>query len=233
MPALQGRRVSAAPTIAIDGPSAAGKTAVGTRVAHELGYRFIDTGMMYRAVTWLALEKQLDLHDESALAKLALATDIAIEPPAADGPGRVLVDGDDITDRLRTTEVGEAVSLVSRVPGVRTAMVAVQRRLAEEGGIVMAGRDIGTVVMPEALLKAYLDASLDERVRRRHQELLAMGRAVTEQDVRDELSLRDRIDSERAVSPLRPADDAEVIDTDHLSLDEVVGRIMELVPCRS
>ena len=233
MPALQGREVSAARAIAIDGPSAAGKTAVGTRVAHELGYRFIDTGMMYRAVTWLALEKQLDLHDESALAKLALATDIAIEPPAADGPGRVLVDGDDITDRLRTTEVGEAVSLVSRVPGVRTAMVAVQRRLAEEGGIVMAGRDIGTVVMPEALLKAYLDASLDERVRRRHQELLAMGRVMTEQDVRDELSLRDRIDSERAVSPLRPAGDAEVIDTDHLPLEEVVARIMELVPCRS
>ena len=188
---------------------------------------------MYRAVTWLALQKQLDLHDESALAKLALATDIGIEPPAAGGPGRVLVDGDDITDRLRTTEVGEAVSLVSRVPAVRTAMVAVQRGLAEQGGIVMAGRDIGTVVMPNAPLKVYLDASLDERVRRRHQELLAMGRALTEQHVRDELSLRDRIDSERAVSPLRPAGDAEVIDTDHLPLEEVVGRIMELVPCRS
>lgn len=230
-----GRSCAVASAIAIDGPSAAGKTAVGTLVAHEMGYRFIDTGMMYRAVTWLALQREIDLHDEEALANLAQSTEIAVEAPSDDapGPGRVLIDGKDVTDRLRTTEVGEAVSLVSRVPAVREAMVVVQRRPAAEGGVVMAGRDIGTVVMPDAALKVYLDASLDERVRRRHEELAAMDQRVSLQDVREELELRDTIDSERAASPLRPADDAKIIDTDPLSLDQVVERILELVPCRS
>jgi cytidylate kinase len=144
-----------------------------------------------------------------------------------------LVDGVDTTDRLRTAEVGAAVSLVSRVPAVREAMVAQQRRLAHEGGLVMAGRDIGTVVLPDARVKVYLDASPEERVRRRFDELQAGDRDVALDEVREELAKRDAIDSARRVSPLRPADDAVVIDTDPLSLDEVVERIVELVPCRS
>jgi cytidylate kinase len=204
---------------------ASGKSAVGRELARRLGYRFVDTGLMYRAVTSLALERGIDLRDEAALARLAAGVDMTV-----DGE-RVLAAGQDVTARLRSTEVGEAVSLVSRVPEVRRAMVALQRRLAEQGGVVMAGRDIGTVVLPAAPLKVYLDASVEERVRRRHRELAAMGRSETVEQVREELALRDRIDSGRDVSPLRPAEDAEVIDTDHLSLEDVVGRILELVSC--
>ena len=180
---------------------------------------------MYRAVTWLALERNADLKDEEALSRLAEEAGIAF-----DGD-RVLVDGADVTDRLRSTEVGEAVSLVSRVPGVRRAMVAHQRALAREGGIVMAGRDIGTVVLPDAALKVYLDAPPEERIRRRHAELASLGRNETFDQVREELALRDAIDSGRDVSPLRPAGDAVVIDTGRLSLDDVVGRILELAAC--
>ncbi|OGO50592.1 MAG: cytidylate kinase [Chloroflexi bacterium RBG_16_68_14] len=221
--------------IAIDGPVASGKSAVGSRVARRLGYRFIDTGVMYRALTWLTLERGIDLHDEEALSRLAEGVSITIEAasPGATDASRVLVDGVDMTERLRSTEVGEAVSLVSRVPAVREAMVAMQRDLAGQGDVVMVGRDIGTVVLPDAPLKVYLDASPEERVRRRYEELLSMGREASPQQVRDELALRDAIDSERAVSPLRPAADAVIIHTDHLSLDEVVERILELVPCRS
>jgi len=182
--------------------------------------------MMYRAVTWLALERKVDLHDEAALAGLAEGIAITLED------GRLLMDGKDVSDKLRSPEVGEAVSLVSRVPGVRQAMVALQRELAREGGVVMVGRDIGTVVLPDAPLKVYLDASPEERVRRRHQELVEAGRDITVQQVRDELARRDAIDSERATSPLRPAEGAVIIDTDHLSLNEVVERILELVSCR-
>ncbi len=208
---------------------------MGTRVARALGYRFVDTGSMYRAITLAALQRQLDLEDARALSDLARDVAIALEPGPADAPeaSRVLVDGADVTDRLRSAEVGGAVSLVSRVPAVRRAMVALQRELAAQGGLVMAGRDIGTVVLPDASLKVYLDASPGERIRRRHDELAAGGREVPLDAVREELARRDAIDSSRSVSPLRPADDAVVIDTDHLSLDEVVERILSLVPCRS
>jgi cytidylate kinase len=214
---------------------ASGKSAVGARLAWRLGYGFVDTGAMYRAITLAALERKLDLQDEAALSELARSVSITLDPgpPEAPEASRVLVDGVDVTDRLRSTEVGAAVSLVSRVRAVREAMVEQQRRLAREGGIVMAGRDIGTVVLPDAPLKVYLDASPEERVRRRYEELVAAGRELTEAQVRDELAQRDAIDSARSVSPLRPADDAVVLDTDHLSLDEVVERILSLVPCRS
>jgi len=199
---------------------------VGQLVARALGYRFVDTGLMYRAVTLLALERKVDLQDEPALAALAEGASITF---AGD---RLLVNGADVSDRLRTTDVGEAVSLVSRVPSVRRAMVARQRELAREEGVVMAGRDIGTVVLPAAPLKVYLDASPEERVRRRHAELASLGRDETLEQVREELALRDAIDSGRDVSPLRPAEDAVVIDTDRLSLEEVVARILELAACR-
>jgi cytidylate kinase len=207
---------------------------VGSLVARRLGYRFVDTGMMYRAVTWLALERKVNLHAGDALARLAEAIVVTLAPGRAEAPeaSRVLVDGADVTDRLRSTEVGEAVSLVSRMPGVRQAMVARQRELAREGGVVMVGRDIGTVVLPDAPLKVYLDASPEERVRRRYQELVEVVQDITMQQVRDDVALRDAIDSERATSPLRPAEDAVIIDTDHLSLEEVVSRILELVSCR-
>lgn len=226
----------AAPSqIAIDGPVAAGKSAVCVQVARRLGYRFIDTGLMYRALTWLALERKIDLQDEAALARLAASASITIESTPADAPeaGRVLVDGTDVTDRLRSPEVGKAVSLVSRVPAVREAMVAIQRELARRGRVLMAGRDICTVVLPDAALKIYLDASPGERARRRHKELRGTAGERSLAQVQDELARRDAIDSGRAVSPLRTAGDAVVIDTEGLSLDQVVERILKLVSCRS
>jgi cytidylate kinase len=225
--------------IAIDGPVASGKSAVGSRLARALGYRFIDTGVMYRAITWLALERDVDLRDEAALARLATEAQLTIEPGPPDAPEtiRVQVNGVDVTDRLRSTEVGEAVSLVSRVSGVRDAMVRLQRELAADGDSIMVGRDIGTVVLPNALLKIYLEASVDERVRRRYEELAGAGKLVSPKpisidEVRQELALRDAIDSGRDVSPLRPAEDAIIIQTDHLSLDEVVEQILGLRQCR-
>ncbi len=190
--------------------------------------------MMYRAITCAALDRNVDLDDHAAVARLPSSVSIAMEPGAPDAPqaARVVVDGADVTDRLRSPEVGEAVSLVSRVPEVRDAMVALQRELAERRGIVMVGRDIGTVVLPDAPLKIYLDASPEQRAGRRHQELLAAGREETLEEVRKQLALRDQIDSGRAASPLRPADDAVVIETDLLTLDDVVERIMEAMPCR-
>jgi cytidylate kinase len=219
--------------IAIDGPSASGKSAAGSLVAQQLGYRFVDTGAMYRAITWLALERSVDPGDSEALARLAAEATMAVDVAA--GPedhARVLVNGLDATPHLREPVVEAAVSQVSAVPEVRAAMVAIQRRLAAEGAAVMAGRDIGTVVLPDAELKVYLDASVDERARRRAAELQSKGVAANVATVRDELARRDAYDSGRAVSPLRPADDAERINTDGLTLDQVVERVLELARCR-
>ncbi len=205
---------------------------MGSRVAERLGYRFLDTGSMYRAITCLALDRGIDLDDEDALAELVEGASVDVQPGPPE-PARVLVNGNDVTQRLPSAEVGEAVSLVSRVPAVRDAMVSLQRKIGRQADTVMAGRDIGTVVVPDAPLKVYLEASPEERVRRRHEELLPKRPGVTLEEVRRELALRDTIDSGRAHSPLRPAEDAVIIDTDHLSLDQVVERILELVSCRS
>lgn len=221
--------------IAIDGPVAAGKTVVGQQLAVRLGYRFIDTGMMYRALTVLALEREVDLEDAAALATMAEGASVAVDRGAQDRPerNRVLLNGVDVTEGLRSAEVGMAVSLVARVPRVREAMVALQRAIAAEGGVIMAGRDIGTVVLPNASLKVYLEASAGERARRRFEELRQEGSDMTLDEVRNELAHRDTLDSERAASPLRPADDAVVIQTEDLSQDQVVERILELAKCRS
>ncbi len=227
------RPSSDAASIAIDGPVASGKSAVGSRLARHLGYRLVDTGMMYRAITCLALDEGTDLHDEAALEALGATANIDIKPGPAGDPdaARVLVNGSDVTGRLRSPEVGEAVSLVSRVPGVRRAMVAIQREIANEGRVVMVGRDIGTVVLPDAPLKAYLDASAAERARRRHAELQAAGRTETLEVVGAELAMRDDIDSKRDASPLRPAHDALVIDTDKMTIQQVVDAILEAMSC--
>ena len=189
--------------------------------------------MMYRAITCLALDQGIDLSDEAALAQLGAEAKIDVQPgPPGDPEGaRVLVNGSDVTGRLRSPEIGEAVSLVSRVPAVRTAMVAIQRDIANEGRVVMVGRDIGTVVLPNAPLKAYLDASADERARRRHTEIQAAGRTETLEQVRAELVMRDEIDSKRDASPLRPADDALVIHTDNMTIQQVVDAILEAMSC--
>jgi cytidylate kinase len=234
--AMAGRGKKKLPrTIAIDGPSASGKSTVGHLVAERLGYLFLDTGATYRALTWLALQQGVHLEDEQGLAALAAQVDMKLGPPAAGSCERctIWVDGEDRTSVLRRPEVEAGVSLVSRVPQVRRAMVAVQRRLAGRRRVVMAGRDIGTVVLPNADLKVYLDASPEERARRRQEEMAALGRPFTESDVRRRILRRDAIDSGREDSPLRAAEDAMVINTDGLNQEQVVEKVVALAEGRS
>lgn len=216
-------------TIAIDGPVAAGKDTVGRAVAERLGYRFLDTGVMYRALTWLALKEGVRLEDEEALGQLAAAADISIGDNSGDSPASVLVNREDVTHSLRSAELERGVSLVARVGPVREALVARQQEMAREGRVVMAGRDIGTVVVPDAELKVYLAASPEERARRRLLQLRGQGQKASYQGVLADLERRDRIDSQRALSPLRPAPEALIIDTDGLDVGQVVAWIMARV----
>lgn len=231
----QGKPALTAPSLprvlAVDGSTASGKSTVGRRLAAHLGYPFLDTGSMYRAITVAAIQGGLDLADEEALAKLARSVrlDVGLPLQGSDSAATITVDGHDVTQVLRSSEVEEAVSLVARVAGVREALVQKQREIAASREIVMAGRDIGTVVLPNADLKIYLDASLSERAARRHKEFARLGRHVSQEDVMQDIRRRDRIDTERAVSPLRPADDAVIIETDGLDLDQVMERVLRLV----
>jgi cytidylate kinase len=216
--------------IAIDGPAASGKSAVGSALAAEFGYRFFDTGAMYRAMTWLALERGIDVRDADGLVRLAESASITVRqsPIGAGEATMVLLDGEDATPHLRDGAVEANVSLVSRVPGVRHALVRIQRALAAEGGVVMAGRDIGSVVLPDADVKVYLDASAAVRARRRYEQMRAQGIAADYGALVAELEERDAIDSGRAESPLTAAEGAVIINTDTLSIEEVVRRIANL-----
>lgn len=225
-------RGAALPTlIAVDGSAASGKSTIGRQLAARLRYRFLDTGIMYRAVTLAALDGGIDVHDPDALTDLAASLDIRVElpEPGSDGSACILIDGTDATPHLREPAVDEHVSIVSRVPGVREALVSKQRALAAEGRIVMAGRDIGTVVLPRADAKIYLDASPEERARRRHKEFEKSGHSASRDAVLQDLNRRDQIDMERDVSPLKPADDAVVIDTEGLTQEQVLERVIEVV----
>jgi CMP/dCMP kinase len=216
--------------IAIDGPAASGKSTIGKRLADELGYLFFDTGVMYRTVTWIALQRGVDVRDESAVTRLAEETPIDVAP-ASKSDGRacdVLVDGRDITWETRRPEVDANVSVVSAYAGVRQALSRQQRRIGQRGRIVMVGRDIGTVVLPEADLKIYLDASAEERARRRFNEIVARGEPADFDEILSKVRMRDEIDSTRAVAPLRPAEDAVILDSDKLTADEVFARAKEL-----
>lgn len=205
---------------------------MGLALARELGYRLVDTGMMYRAITLLALRRGVDLEDEVALTRLAETARLDVGQPTDDSGASIRVDGLDATEVLRTPEVDRNVSRVSRVPGVRRAMVRRQRELAAEGGLIMLGRDIGTVVLPDAPVKVYLEASTRERARRRHAELVERGAARPFAAILEELEQRDAMDRSRDVSPLRPAEDAHVIDTEGLALEEVIERVRALAGAR-
>jgi cytidylate kinase len=208
--------------IAIDGGVASGKSAVGKRVAEALGLPFVDSGLMYRAVTKLAAERGIDPGDVEALTELARNTDLKV-----DGE-RVWAEGVELTEGIFDADHMDALPRVSAIAGVREALVAQQRRLGR-GGVVMAGRDIGTVVFPDADYKFFLTASLEEKVRRRAAQYEKRGEVVDEEAMRKEVEARDRVDTERVVAPLRPAPDAIVIDTDHLTVDEVVDAILRHV----
>ena len=225
------RRATTSYRIAIDGPSAVGKSTVGLEVARQLNCLFLDTGALYRAITWIVLRSGVDIGDGQSLARVARSVKMEVRPIPVDRPDSyvVMVDGEDVTCHLRKPEVESAVSLVSRIPELRTAQVDIQRGLADHKMVVMAGRDIGTVVLPDAELKVYLDASLEERARRRYEELLPIRSGLKEEEVQLELHRRDQIDSQRSTSPLRPADDAVIIWTDGMAFESVVGRVLELV----
>jgi cytidylate kinase len=208
--------------ISIDGGVASGKSAVGRRVAEALGLPFVDSGLMYRAVTKLAAERGIDPDNSKALTELAQSVDLKI-----DGE-RIWADSVELTDGIYDGDHSDALPKVSAIPGVRKALVAQQRRLGR-GGVVMAGRDIGTVVFLDADHKFFLTASLDEKVRRRSAQYEKRGERVDEDAMRREMEARDRVDSQRAVAPLRPAPDAIVIDTDQLDVDQVVDLILRHV----
>ncbi|MEW5938400.1 MAG: (d)CMP kinase [Chloroflexota bacterium] len=216
--------------IAIDGPAASGKSTIGKLLAEHLGYLFFDTGVMYRAITWVALQREADLRDESAVTRLAEETPIEVAP-ASKSDGRacdVLLDGRDITWETRRPEVDANVSVVSAYAGVRRALSRQQRRIGQRGRVVMVGRDIGTVVLPEADLKIYLDASAEERARRRYNEIAARGEQADYVEILAMVRERDHIDSTRAVAPLRPADDAVIVDSDRLNVEQVFEKVKAL-----
>lgn len=212
--------------ISIDGGVASGKSAVGRRVAEKVGLPFVDSGLMYRAITRLAAERGLDPQDASAVTMLAESSEMQI-----DGE-HVWANGVELTEGIYDADYADALPLISAIPGVRHALVAQQRRMGDEG-VVMAGRDIGTVVFPDADHKFFLVASLDEKVRRRAAQYERRGERVDEEAMRKEVEARDRVDSERAVAPLRPAGDAIVINTDQLDVDQVVELIVSRVRARS
>ena len=216
--------------IAIDGPAASGKSTIGLRLANALGYLFFDTGLMYRAVTWLALDHDMDLRDEAVITALAEKASIDVAP-ASKSDGRacdVLVAGKDITWETRLPDVDASVSVVSAYRGVRATLMDQQRRVGKRGQIVMVGRDIGTVVLPDADLKIYLDASAEERAQRRYDEIISRGGSADYQDILEKVIERDRIDSTRDVAPLKAAEDAVVVHTDKLSVDEVFEQVLAL-----
>jgi cytidylate kinase len=220
-----------ASTIAIDGPAASGKSTIGGRLAERLGYVYFDTGVMYRAVTWTAFVRGVSIEDEPGVTRLAETLQIdVLRPTVEDGRQyTVLADGEDVTWAIRKPEVDRGVSPVSTFPGVRAALTAQQRRIGHRGQIVMVGRDIGTVVLPEADLKIYLDATQQERVERRYREVVARGGPADYCVVRDSVRRRDKIDSRRAHAPLKAAEDAVVIDTTPLDVDQVLERVMALI----
>ena len=209
--------------IAIDGPSGAGKGTIARTIAQHLGYRHIDTGAMYRAIGWSASREGVPLDNESAVAELAGRADLVVEG------GRVSIDGHDVTTAIRTPEMDKAAAAVARLPRVREALVERQRRLGAAGGVVMEGRDIGTVVFPDADVKIYLDASPEERARRRASDPAHTGGLAGRAAVAESIQARDRSDTTRTVSPLAVAPDAVHIDTTDMPIPAVVGRVIQLV----
>ncbi len=214
-------------TIAIDGPAASGKSTTAKLLARKLGLVPIDTGAMYRAVTLKVLRLGIDPEDEKSVVEIARNSNIWQE--CRNGKLITYLDGEDVSEAIRSPEVSEYVSIVARYPGVRKVLVELQRKLARRGGVVVEGRDIGTYVLPDADLKVFMKASIEERVRRRVKEMQEKGVKVSPEEVRKELEMRDEIDSKRAFAPLKPAGDAFILDTTDLTIEEQVEKIIEKI----
>jgi cytidylate kinase len=218
-------------TIAVDGPAGSGKSAVSFAVAQRLGYLFADTGAFYRAVTFLALEQQLNLRDRTQLTALAEHVQLDMTPDLS-SDGRqytLLADARDITPYIHSPEVDSNVSIVAAEPGVRAALLQAQRAIAARGRVILAGRDIGTVVLPDADLKLYIDASLEERAGRRYRQRLSHGLPANLQTIREGLRQRDELDSQRETAPLLRAPDAIYLDTSHLNLEEAIDAVCRII----
>jgi len=217
--------------IAIDGPAASGKSTIGEKLAEILGYMYFDTGVMYRAVALAALRKFNSVSDEDAVSELAGKIQIDAQP-STKNDGRkhdVILDGEDVTWSIRSQEVDANVSQVSAYPVVRREMTAQQRRIGKRGKLVVVGRDIGTVVFPEAGLKIYMDAPVEERARRRYEETRQRGMEASREEILKSMRRRDQIDSTRSVAPLYPAEDAHILDSEGLSIGEVLDKVSNLV----
>ena len=217
--------------VAIDGPSGAGKSTLAKRVAKEFGLTYLDTGAMYRALALKVLRQHLDLADDLNLRELVGSTEIDLI--ARDGRVQVLLDGEEVSDLIRTPEVSQMASKVSALRIVRQRMLELQRRLGRKGSVVAEGRDIGTVVFPEAEVKVYLDASTEERARRRFEELRKAGRMVSLEETLREMAERDKRDSERDLAPLRRAENAVVIDSSALDAQAVAERVIQAIRCKA
>ncbi len=216
--------------VAIDGPAGAGKSTIAKLAAEKLGYAYIDTGAMYRSVAWKFLQTGAAF-DEGFISRLACTMVIDFKPEAK--INRVFVDGTEVTDAIRTPEVTAIVSRVAAIGAVREAMVEQQRRMGIVGGVLMDGRDIGTVVFPNAQLKIFLTASVEERARRRYKEMLQKGQQVELAQLAADIAARDKADSERAIGPLRQAEDAILLDTSDMGISQVTEKILQLVQERA
>ena len=214
--------------IAIDGPASAGKSTIAKKVAEQLGYIYLDTGAMYRTLTYAALSNEVDLQDEEALHTLLKGIRITFST-AENEMQRVFLNDEDVTDSIRSEEVTQNVSLVSSFAKVREEMVARQKSIARSGGVVMDGRDIGTVVLPDAEVKIFMTATAEKRALRRYKENIAKGMTTSLEELTEDMKRRDHLDSTRSVSPLKKAEDAIVLDSTHLEIDEVVKQILGII----
>lgn len=226
---LSSKKLKKPPVIAIDGPAASGKSTAAYLLARKLRFTYMDTGAMYRALTWKALKNRIDLENEEILSKMAEVIKIDICSQDS-GPGTIVyVDGKEVSALLRAPEINKWVSIVSKVRGVRVAMVKLQRDIARRKSIVAEGRDIGTVVFPQAQVKIFLVASVEERAKRRWKELREKGVFCSQEDIKKELQLRDKLDSEREVAPLKKAPDAFVVNNTNLNITETLEKLLSIV----
>lgn len=216
--------------ITADGPAGSGKSTVSRILAERISYMYLDTGLLYRAIAYKAMQRGISIADDEALRELCDGINIPLE---TDGDMRVLVDGEDVSDNVRTEEIGMLASSISAVSAVRDALLPLQRGVGEHGGIVTEGRDMGTVVFPDADVKFFLDADVDERARRRYEQLVENGGNANLDEVKRGLETRDYRDTKRAVAPLKPADDSVIIDTTGIDIEEVVRMMMDIVKERA